>query len=85
MATTLTHASAQRTAQALWTLIEPQPQEVKDILVRIITSPNVAQEAEKPTMGGSISRRLRALKGCMKDIPAEAFADDERAQYILSK
>lgn len=84
MATTLTHTSAQRTAQALWTLIEPQSQEVKDILVRIITSPNVAQEVVQPAKE-SISPRLQALKGCMKDIPAEAFADDERAQYILSK
>lgn len=82
MATTLTHhTNARRTAEALWTLIEPQPQEVKDYLVRIITAPPV----EKRMTNSEISPRLKALKGCMKDIPMEAFADDERAQYILNK
>lgn len=80
MATTMTHAGARRTAQALWTLIEPQPQEVKDYLVRIITSPH-----KKDSAVSERSVRLKALKGCLKDIPMSAFADDERAQYILSK
>lgn len=84
MATTITQASAQRTAQAFWTLIEPQPQEVKDYLVSIITAAPVKQKDKKP-IAGETSPRLKALKGCLKNIPMEAFADDERAQYILNK
>jgi len=113
MATTMTQADMRRTAQALWTLIEPQPQEVKDYLVKIITAPSPAQQDTKPE-ADEISPRPQALRGCLKDIPMgeggkskeeveegyaliehlsgilkdipmEAFADDERAQYILSK
>lgn len=82
MATTITHTDARRTAQALWTLIEPQPQEVKDYLVRIITS---SPYPAKKSPANDRSARLKALKGCLKNISVNDFADDERAQYILGK
>lgn len=85
MATTMTQTEMRRTAQALWTLIEPQPQEVKDYLVRVITSPIAPKRECTKTAADEASLRLKALRGCLKDIPMEAFADDERAQYILSK
>lgn len=80
----MAYEGARRTAQALWMLIEPQPQEVKDYLVNIIISSKVHKEKEKD-LAATRSQRLSALKGCLKDIPQEAFANDERAQYILSK
>lgn len=51
------------------------------MLVTIIKSPTSINDEEK-------SQRLKALhdlKGCLSDIPMEHFANDERAQYILSK
>jgi len=86
MATIMT-PSAERTARALWTLIEPQPQEVKDYLVHIITLPSSRPSAGKSVVGDYMSRlkAMRALKGCLKDVPAETFAGDEKAQYILNK
>lgn len=84
MATTMTQSEMRRTAQALWTLIEPQPQEVKDYLVKAITSP-ITPLREKDAVAAKRRATIEHLSGILKDIPMEAFADDERAQYILSK
>lgn len=80
----LKNERTRRTAQAFWTLIEPQPQEVKDYLVSIIWA-NRPEKISKKKLMAEIDPRLEALKSKFKPIPDEAFADDERAQYILSK
>lgn len=82
MATTSLQNDKLQMANAIWTIIEPQDADVKEILRQRL---NLPTEQYAPHSKLSASEIVDYLSGILKDIPQEAIACDERAEYILSK
>lgn len=82
MATTLRQSDNLQMANVLWKLIEQQDEEVKAALKQRFDE-STEPYTVKPAL--SAPEIVEHLSGILKDIPQEAFAGDDRAQYILSK